>query len=436
MATPNRLNLDRLKSAMGPFIKLAQVITPTGVGVLLSVGAHAALIAAGPRLNVSFDALTKENLEANPEETIVPILQLSPAEQNRLPSFAQPRRSPTTTGLSSLPLPSGLPSFPNNRRITKRPSIPSRPIPSPSLGQTRSLPRIGQTIPNRTVQPTPFKLNFPVGETGLPSPAPARTPYIATPPPEPELNSGEGAAPVRRIDRNGISVLEPTVPGNDAANGSSENSAASDENPSNGVPNGISLSEILRGTEGAGIAVNPTEDPTNSEASVGTPPTGESGATLIPVEDDADVIAAAPADGDPARLLKGSKIYSAVGVSDEEAQENLQAWLNSTAEGKEQVAVGTTEMVIDSGFKACRKVAPVNGLIGVLVNPDGTRESIEMLKSTGYGSLNSLALSTLDYEEFEPPEVPTLYQVNVDVIYGPEGCVENLPETPSEDTAS
>lgn len=433
MATPKRPKSAPLKSAksvLGPIGKIASAITPTGIGVLLSVGAHAALIAFGPRTDFSFAALTQENLEANPEETIVPILQLSAAERNRLPSFAQPRRPPTSTGLSSLQLPSGLPSFPSTRtpstRTFKKNPVPSRPIPSPSTSRPKPIPGLQQALPNQPLQPTPFKLNFPIGTSPSPS-ASAGTPYI---PPEQdltrELNSGEGATPIQLgTDENGLPNLESNVPDIGAAINSDGNSAEPSES------SGTSLSDVLSGTEGASIAANPSDEPSNNNETIEP---GETGSTSIPVENNADVIAAAPAEGDPSMLLKSSNVYNDVGVSEEEAEENLLAWLEDTAEGKEQVATETTEITVDSAFKACREIAPVNGLIGVVVNPDGTKEGIETLKSTGYGSINSLAISTLEYEDFGQPEVPTQYQVEVEVIYEPENCVEALPETETETT--
>ncbi|MFK8184408.1 MAG: hypothetical protein AB8B99_13630 [Phormidesmis sp.] len=430
MATPNRLKSAGLRSVLSPFAKIASVITPTGIGVLLSVGAHAALIAFGPRTDFSFAALTEENLAANPEETIVPILQLSAAERNRLPSFAQPRRPPASTGLSSLQLPSGLPSFPSNRTFKRNP-IPSQPIPSPTRVQPKPLPRIGQAIPNQSLQPAPFKLNFPVGTPGTSPSASAGTPYIPVPPraPDTNINSGEGATPVR-IDENGIPILEPRVLNPDGVANNSNGASPEPDSPQAG---NTALIDVLRGTESAGVTDNATDSPTNGNAEEAPV---EAGVTPIPVENNSDTIAFAPAEGDPSQLLKGSNVYDDTGVSDEEAEENLVAWLENTAKDKGQVETETAEITVDSGFKACREIAPVNGLIGVVVNPDGTKDSFETLKSTGYASINSLARTTLEYEDFGQPDVATQYQVDVDVIYAPEDCVEVLPETSAEETGA
>ena len=56
---------SRLKSAARPIAKAAKFITPTGIGVLLSVGAHVALLAFGPHTDVSFAALSPAAQEAD-----------------------------------------------------------------------------------------------------------------------------------------------------------------------------------------------------------------------------------------------------------------------------------------------------------------------------------------------------------------------------------
>ncbi|MEL7520647.1 MAG: hypothetical protein AAGJ80_03310, partial [Cyanobacteria bacterium J06553_1] len=71
----------RLTPILRPIGKVAKVITPTGVGVLLSVGAHAALLLFGPRTDLSFAALSQAAQQAESKETIVPLVQLTPAER-------------------------------------------------------------------------------------------------------------------------------------------------------------------------------------------------------------------------------------------------------------------------------------------------------------------------------------------------------------------
>ncbi len=403
---------SRLKSVFRPVAKVAKVVTPTGIGVLLSIGAHAALLTYGPRTNFSFAALSRAAQEADAEETIVPLVTLSPAERNRLPSFAQPRQPPRTTGLSSLALPSGILDIPTSRAFKNRP-VPAKPLPAPST-TTPSKPvgSLGGTLPSG-IRSTSFPLSFPI--TPLPRSDRPQAPAVAVvpdPPPLPAPNPSTGNT--GQTDRFNPGI--PVLPGGVV------------------LPNDRSFSEALEGTQQASIDTNPipTNEPDPTEPKPVKPSAAgaeEPGAITIPVEP--QVIATAPAQGSP-RLLAASNVYDEREVSEEEAAEKTQEWLVATAEGKGTVATANAEITIDSGFKACRDIPPKDGRIGVVVNPDGSQEDITVLKSIGYDVLNRLALSTLEYEEFEKPKVPTQYQVDVKVEYKPEGCVEEMPDAPSD----
>ena len=404
---------SRLKSVFRPVAKVAKVVTPTGIGVLLSIGAHAALLTYGPRTNFSFAALSRAAQEADAEETIVPLVTLSPAERNRLPSFAQPRQPPRTTGLSSLALPSGILDIPTSRAFKNRP-VPAKPLPTPrTTTPSKPVSPLNGTLPSG-IRPTPFPLNFPI--TPLPRSDRPQAPTVAVVPDPPSLPTPSlSAGSTSQTDRFNPDI--PVLPGGVV------------------LPNDRSFSEALEGTQQASINTNPVPandpDPAEPDPVEASAEGAEEapGAITIPVEP--QVIATAPAQGDP-RLLTASNIYDEREVSEEEAAEKTQEWLVATAKGKGPVATANAEITIDSGFKACRDVPPKDGRIGVVVNPDGSQEDITVLKSIGYDVLNRLALSTLEYEEFEQPKVPTQYQVEVKVEYKPEGCVEEMPDAPSE----
>lgn len=407
---------SRLKSAFRPAFKVGRVITPTGIGVLLSIGAHAALLTFGPRTNFSFAALSQAAQQADAEETIVPLVTLSPAERNRLPSFAQPRRPPQTTGLSSLALPSGILDIPTSRAFKNRP-VPARPLPAPTTTRPSKPPApLSGALPSN-VRANPFPLNFPI--SALPRPTRPQAPAVAVvpdPPPIPAPNPSAGIPTPTDPFNPSIPILPGGVE----------------------LPADRSFSDALEGTQSASINTNPlpsneTETPEPTPVDSSPEDSEESGETSpavsIPVEP--EIIATAPAQGD-SRLLTASNVYDERAVSEEEADERTEEWLVATATGKEKVAAAEAEITIDSGFKACRDVPPKEGRIGIVINPDGSQEDITVLKSIGYDVLNRLALSTLDYYDFETPEVPTQYQVDVKVEYKPEGCVEELPEKPSE----
>lgn len=403
MALPSRSNpVTRSLS------KVVKVISPTGIGVLLSVGAHVALLALGPRTDFSFAALSQAAQQAETEETIVPLVQLTPAERNRLPSFAQPRRPPVSGNLS---LPSGLPSVPNTSILRR--TVPANPFPAPTTPRTRTPVR----TPTRPQTPAPLS-------RALPSTIPRlQLPTI------PSLGLGR---------RSGIPVVPPantttpppveTAPSEVTPPPEVDNGSARDLLPQLESAPGLSLEEAIAQQEAANqgsgsVAIGPDAEPSSNESS-GADNEGE--AVALPVPPPA--IATASAQGETNLLLDGNNNYDATAVSLEEADEREADWLLATAEGKDAVETASSELTIDSQFKACREVPPVEGRLGVVVNPDGSQSEVEVLKSIGYDVLNRLALRTLEYEDFGTPAVPTQYIVKVNVEYKPDDCAEPLPE--------
>jgi hypothetical protein len=382
MALPPRLTL-----AARSVLKASRVLSPTGLGVLLSVGAHALLFGLAPQTSFSFASLTQAAQEAKAEETIVPLTTLSPAERNRLPSFAQPRGLSTApTGLSNLPLPSGLPFIPRADTLPRR-QVPANTMPSATTKAptTGNLGALRNSIPaNR-----PFRLNLPA--TTPPARSPGSPPPVAVitqPTPPPPAN-----APTTTPSPNNNGDLPDLSPGSEAA-------------PSNGM----STAEVLAGLEAAGNADNGQATP--NENTPETAPTEETETTDIPVETSGET--------SESPLLASNNLYDEANVSEADADQNLAKWL----EGKGDVLRGVAEMPIDSGFKACREQPPADGRLGVVVNPDGSREAATVLKSTGYEMLNRLALSTLEYQTLAPAEAPMYYEVEVKVTYEPTGCAE------------
>lgn len=414
MAFPARLPA-RLKSAARPLAKVTKVITPTGIAVILSVGAHLALIAFGPRTEVSFAALSQAAQEADAEETLVPVMQLSAAERDRLPSFAQPRREPpSATGLRSLSLPPGLPFSPSTSTFRRRP-VPANTLPSPTkTTKSRSGPVRG-TFPSGLTGGLPsFKPNF--STRPVPQPSNSSQQYVGViPDPPPRL-------PVPAD--NGVRLSTEGLEGN--------NSGLPNLSPGASSSNPKTLADVLRETEAARIAASPgTASPDTPAPSPGNAvaPDGSDSEAGESTPTEAPVVAKAPAQGDPLQLMNSNE-YDKRNVTEAEAKANTDKWLSETAVGRDNVAQTTAEIGINSGFKSCREQPPVFGQIGVVASPDGSKENATVLKSTGYDFLNSLALRTLEYEDFGQPEVPTQYIVDVKVLYAPEDCAQDLPDAP------
>jgi TonB family protein len=396
MAIPSRLT-----SAARPIARVTKSISPTGIGVLLSVVAHLALLAFGPRTDFSFAALSQAAQETE-EETIVPLVQLTPAERNRLPSFAQSRlQSPNPNGLGSLALPSGLPSVPNTS-LPRRQAVPANPFPSATSPFNRRTPQpLNRTLPsNVPVAGAPNRLNLGVRQPPRVSVVVPNTPAV---PPAP--------------------AIEPPAP--------SDNSNANTRpDPTDGLPQlepGMSIAEALESTEARGTRTVPD---IGDQIPAGEPG-GEAGgeAVEIPVEESPEV-AAAPTQPSTEPLLGSG--YDETNVSEEAAQATTEAWIAAIAQNQSDLATATAELTIDSEFKACRETPPANGRVGVVVNPDGSQSDAQVLKSTGYDVLNRQALAAVERYDFGQLEAPTQYQVNIEVLYNSEGCVDTPPQSAPE----
>ncbi len=408
----------RLKSALRPVIQATKLTGPTTVGVLLSVGAHVLLLAFGPRTAFSFKALTQAAQSADAQETIVPLVQLTPAEQSRLPNFAQPQLPNNLDGLSSLALPPGLPLVPNAKIPTAQSPFPSNQFENDALTgngltdtQRRQLEagRISQTL--RLGTPVP---NVNLGRTPSPSslrnPQVVEVPVLPPPPPNPSAPAPANVSPTSPANGSG-----PATP------------SASDLLPQLEPNNTISFGEaIARANEQPNAGDNPPDIGDRIPAS-GSSPADETPAASS--GENSSAIAGAPAQGNSSQLAQDF-VYNSTDVSEEAAQQNAAEWLAATAENKGgNIAQASADLSIDSELKVCQENPPVNALIGVVVNPDGTQTDAALLKRTGYPVLDRKALDAVSYADFDTAAVPTQYQVNIDVIYSPQGCVDGLPNS-------
>ena len=406
------------KAAFRPLSNVGKVISPTGVCALLSVAAHAVLFAYGPRTGFSWAAATQSQSgeSGSPQETVVPLVQLSAAEQSRLPSFAQPRRAPSTTGLGNLSLPSGIPSVPNTS-IPKQQA--ARPFPSPTLSQPnqRRIPNLNRTIPNLTrTQPPRGPIQFPIP-----------------------------SFPTARIRQTSPTVVVPDSLSPDTSDRSASSAAP-------GVDAADDLPTLESGVAALGTQNIPEPPGTSSAANEDTPDIGsglsssgstEDGPSVAVIVEDPNLLSMATAQGNPDIIssdLAAANTYNDALISGDAVEDKIKAWESGVVQNKGAIATAEVTVTVDSGFKACREIPPQDGLLGVVINPDGTQEELEVLQSTGYDVINRTAVSTVKASDFGPVEAPTQYKVEVDVIYG-EGCVtlddaENLVEAPAEGEAT
>ncbi len=403
--------LPRLKSAVRPLYQTTKFVSPTAVGVLLSLGAHAVFFAFAPRTNFSFAALSAVAQQEEAEETIVPIVQLTDAERGRLPAFAQPRvLPPSPTGLSGgLGLPFNLTS-PSSSQLQRKP-VPANRLPSPTLRTNRPAPTPTFRVPRATtLNPSVFRT--------LPAPSVTQRPTVSVLPlPTTELpNLSTG-----NLSINPGTGSPGTQPIPDLSGTQSTPSAEDLQTSPRSIGDALDAAENSSSSDSASSSGSQSPSQTDSPNTQ----TGVSESEVIAVQPP-NPIDVAPAQGDPSRLLDAF-IYDSTDVSQEAANANLQAWLVETAENKGEIDTQQATITIDSNFKVCKDNPPTDGLIGVIVNSDGTQESAKVLKSIGYDLLNRQALDAVERNDFGQPATPTQYQVAVEVLYQPAGCVEELP---------
>ena len=415
MAFPVRLPA-RLKSIFRPIRVAGAALGPTGIGVLLSVGAHAGIIAAGTHGGGDrlFDAFDQAAEAEAAEEKIVPIVQLTPAERSRLPAFAQPRRDPlSTSSLSSLALPPGLPV--PNASIQRRPTpVPANRMPSATARTpvTQSKPldlsRFFATRPAPVVPPaelpqdTNIASRTPATEFIQPDPSVTVPPLGAQDNSSTSPNSGGQIDPVTGLPRlEGQSTADILA----RLNGISSGPAAPNQVPA----------EVSPGSDGGSNVPSTPEAEGEPE---GVPiPIENSGANEVPA------LALNPADGDAAELIEDLS-YSGTLTADADVAQKVDSWTEEIVAQKGSLPTGTADIDIVSAFKACRSNPPTDGLIGVVVNPDGTLENLDVLKSTGYETLNLRALQAVENYDFGQINEPTEVQVSVGVSYDAAGCVD------------
>jgi len=146
---------------------LRTLVQPQWIAAIASVGVHGALFAAGP----TFSSLSQPTSTAfTPDnERQVPLIELSPEEQQNLPQFTRPR-----FGLNPTDDPYGL-LIPDS----------SAPLPLPTSPQP-DLPPSASRLPNPTR--TPFRFN--------PVPLGRRSPILINPGPAPLANRPQPSTPM------------------------------------------------------------------------------------------------------------------------------------------------------------------------------------------------------------------------------------------------
>jgi hypothetical protein len=373
-------------------------LQPSWLAGILSVGFHGVLFAAGPSFpSLGFNGLTEPERAA--EKRNVPLVELSPAEQQRLPDFDQSFYSfDSFEDLEPL-----TPLFESDTDMDTDPET--------------LLPKPGRSLLDNPPLPTPSS-RIPFGITSL-EPRPRRPttslpPLVQTPRPLPQPNT---AAP-------GAGTPPPELPAGTNPQPNTPETTATRQ-PAPDEPSAADLE--LR-------PVNPDENAADESPAIaarGNP------TEVLTLEE---------------RLLAYS--YDVAGTTEEDAVVLWDDWLAAGQDFAEELELpweapesdepdeegllkAPIELPIDYTQQFCLAKEPHKGLIGAWVSPEGLLLGEPfVLRSTGYSGLNRQAMQYIKTLDFSTVQAFTGYQFEVVVDYDPENCTELgrlRPATPTAD---
>lgn len=371
---------------------LSTLRQPQWIAAILSLGFHGVLFAAGP----SFSSLNTTALN-NPDlaERRVPLIELSPEEQGRLPDFSDPAYSllpESNDDLFSLFPPSGS-------------SLPLNPESGSGSSFSVPTPRLPSSAFPGSISP----YRFPRSSIVLPS----RRPSLPS------------------IPRDSAVAQRPT-PSSESAGSSAASTPTAESPDSAAQPETVNPNPSPEDGSQAGAAGMPAET-TPLDPGEATPESQQASDLLARVE------------------------YSDTLTSESEVEFAKAAWLQTVkdklGDGVVEAPEPITLQVPYSG-RLCLSPEPTEGLLGLVAVPAETADETadetnpgstlwtSVLKSTGYPFLNQAAEQVIqgmnqqadaDGNTLEPN---TLYQVIVKVEYDSETCVSREALLQSRTAAS
>ena len=388
-----------MASAIPPFISQLpwqQLLRPSWLAGAVSIGFHSVLFAAGPTFpSLGFNQLVEPELTA--ERRNVPLVELTPAEQQRLPDFSGSLYDFDAFGsLEPLaPLFGDSPASGSNSGITSQKPAGSSPSSSTSTSLPFGITRIESRPGPLTQFPNPFR---------EPNPA-ATEPEPEAPDPDTSAVPGDEETP----DQTAAETPdEPSAA--DLTGPTDESSTAADgEVAANGNPaEGMTLEERLLAYT---FDAAETEPEMSQERLAGWLETGHALATELELDPPLDLVA---------------ELEAAVAIAAADPDSDLDG-----------IFQRPIELPLDHEAGICLTKEPQKGLIGAWVGPAGTLlGEPEVIRSTGYGGLNQQAVRYVQTLDFAEVETFTGYQFEVIFNYDPEDCVELEGDAPaaSEDT--
>lgn len=346
-------------------------LRPSWLAGVISVGFHSVLFAAGPTFpGLGFSDLVEPEQAA--EKRNVPLVELTAAEQARLPDFSNSLYNfDAFSDLEPLdPLFSGQ-SSPDDSESSDEENLPS------PFSRTRSFP-----VPSASI---------PFGITSLDSRSrPRRSP----------LPSASGTTAASEAKPNNTEETE---------NAESSNATAPDNEPS---------ADDL-------IAPLPGQSEDGTEIAVGSDPS-----EVMTLEEllQAYTYDAANTESEDIQArfdewLEAGRTFAEELDIDNEIE--IAAADLETEASENSVLRELVELPIDYEQQLCLSEEPQKGLIGAWVSPDGELlGEPEVLQSTGYAGLNQQAIRYIKTLDFSTVETFTGYRFEVVVSYDPENCRE------------
>lgn len=371
---------------------------PGSIAALISLGVHGALFGAG----LGFSSLSMASLAGDSagatEQRQVPLVELTPEEQNRLPDFSSSAYSLYPgSGTGSL----GLLPVPNSR-------TPSSISPSPLSPDSKS---------SVSIPANPFAI-------GMAPYFPPTDPPVLFPPRRSTNLPPVTVAPRTRGNVPRLPAGTPRNNPNPAAGGPASTPTASTPT-SQGAPDTpppTSARDLLPEGEGSSTATARG----GSRSGSSTPPTSTANANGSEGSAENNSEAARSRANLLAHLR--ALTYNAEGTTSEEASAAQEEWLAGAQEQAKEPDLDvakTLEVSIPYDGRVCLSPEPVDGLVGVWVKPDGTLGGDPtLLKSTGYSLLNEEAASAIASIEFPKGEAPTAYAFDVKIDYADESCLK------------
>ncbi len=381
----------------------------TWLAGLISVGFHGLLFAVGPTFpSLGFQDLVQPDLTEEADRQ-VPLIELSAAEQARLPDFSKNFYTFDSFDFESLsPL---SPLFEGDGSAIPKASASLRPEgifpPRSTSPLTRSRPPLSPAfqIPLGAQPNTRQPRSTPLETIPLPGALPS--PPVTPQPSKDAVGSSENRAsqpsgePDAPLSKPGAAALE-RQPADPAATGETQVTRGST------TYRGLTLEEQLQAFTYDATATTSEESETLVQKwlAVGETLAAEQLARREETSNELETSPSAVAGTDPA-----------------------------AAEPEAAVLPDTIELRLNHGEGICLTEPPEVGLIGAWVGPEGRllAEPV-VLKSTGYGGLNQAAIQRVKELDFSAVQALTGYRFAVVVDYDAENCTElgslTRPEQP------